>query len=146
MYLFTFILVFARWPWVWTGTPHAIVLFVQPCALLFLVLKMTANISAPWYDEILTFALHLLAFFTTTLMCHGELAKDRPTSKHLTEFYFWMSFGGVLGGLFNALFSPIVFQYGIWEYMVALSIACAMRSNLVDQPKPLIPGDSTAEK
>ncbi len=143
MYLATFIFVFARWPWVWTGTPHTIVMFLQPCALLFLVLKLIANLSPPTWAE---FLLHLCAFFTTTLMCHGELAKDRPSVKHLTEFYFWMSLGGVLGGLFNALFSPIVFQHGIWEYPIAMAFACCLRSNLVDTPQTLIPGDTTAER
>jgi hypothetical protein len=144
LYLLTFILVFSRWPTVWTGTPHMVVMFVQPCLLLFLVLKMIGNMTAPRYDEILNFTLHLGAFFSTALMCHGELAKDRPSAKHLTEFYFWMSLGGVLGGLFNALFSPIVFQYGIWEYPAAMAFACLLRSNLVEDVKTLIPGDSSA--
>jgi hypothetical protein len=147
LYLITFILVFSRWPWIWTGTPHTIVMFLQPMVLLLLVLKMIANLTPPTsWATVIEFALNLGAFFTTTLMCHGELAKDRPSTKHLTEFYFWMSLGGVLGGLFNALFSPVVFQHGIWEYPIAMAFACLMRSNLVDQPKTLIPGDSTAAK
>lgn len=150
LYLLTFILVFARWPVVWTGTPHMIVMFVQPCVLLLLVLKMIGNLSLPAalgrYEMILVFGMHLAAFFATTLMCHGELAKDRPSTKHLTEFYFWMSLGGVLGGLFNALFAPIYFQYGIWEYAFAMAFACLLRSNLVDQTKTLIPGDSNSER
>ena len=150
LYLITFILVFSRWPWVWTGTPHTVVMFLQPMVLLLLVLKMIANLSllnfSSAWSTVIEFVLNLGAFFTTTLMCHGELAKDRPGTKHLTEFYFWMALGGVLGGLFNALFSPIVFQYGIWEYPIAMAFACLLRSNLVDQPKTLIPGDSTAEK
>ncbi|HZZ79104.1 MAG TPA: hypothetical protein VFE62_11325, partial [Gemmataceae bacterium] len=139
-----------RWPSVWTETPHTVVMFLQPMVLLLLVLKMIANLALtnifPNWTMVVEFMMHLGAFFFTTLMCHGELAKDRPSTKHLTEFYFWMSLGGVLGGLFNALFSPIVFQYGIWEYPVAMAVACLLRSNLVDQPKPLIPGDSTAER
>src|SRR5207302_6779221 len=134
MYLFTFILVFARWPTVWTGTPHTVVMFIQPCLILFLVLKMIAQLAPPMWAE---FGLHLGAFFATTLMCHGELAKDRPSTKHLTEFYFWMSLGGVLGGLFNALFAPIVFQHGLWEYPAAMAFACILRSNLVDTPQTL---------
>jgi hypothetical protein len=143
LYLFTFILVFARWPTVWTKTPHMVVMFVQPCLILFLVLKMIAGLAPPTWAE---FLLHLGAFFSTALMCHGELAKDRPSAKHLTEFYFWMSLGGVLGGLFNALFAPIVFQLGLWEYMIAMAFACLLRSNLVEEVKTLIPKDSTANR
>ena len=38
-----------------------------------------------------------------------------PTPSHLTEFYFWVSFGGMLGGLFNTLAAPLLFN-SIVEY------------------------------
>jgi hypothetical protein len=124
LYLMTFILVFARWPVVWTGLPHTLVLYLQPCFLLFLVLRMVGQITMPTWGE---FSLHLLAFFFTTLMCHGELAKDRPSARHLTEFYLWMSVGGVLGGIFNALIAPVALPYGIIEYPLAMVVACLLR-------------------
>ena len=49
------------------------------------------------------------------LNCHAELAKDRPAPSRLTEFYFWISFGGMLGGLFNTLAAPLLFN-SIVEY------------------------------
>jgi len=103
LYLMTFIAVFARWPVVWTGEPHEFVLYAQPCFLMFLMMVFLASLSPPIW---LTFLLHIGAFVFITLMCHGELAKDRPGAERLTEFYLWMSFGGMLGGLFNALFAP----------------------------------------
>jgi len=149
LYLLTFILVFARWPVVWTGTPHTVVMFVQPCVILFLVLKMNVHdIQLPYVIISPTgweFVLNLAAFFATTLMCHGELAKDRPGTKYLTEFFFWMSVGGVVGGLFNAIFAPIVFQYGLWEYPIAMVFACLLRSNMVEPDSTLIPGDSNGK-
>ena len=39
--------------------------------------------------------------FVAALLAHERLADDRPP--HLTEFYLLLAFGGVLGGLFNAL-------------------------------------------
>ena len=42
--------------------------------------------------------LHFAALFGICLVCHGELAKDRPHPEQLTAFYLWMSVGGVLGG------------------------------------------------
>ncbi len=141
LYLFTFILVFARWPVVWTGTPHTVVVYLQPCVLLFLILKLTAHIGMSTWRE---FGLHIASFFVTTLMCHGELAKDRPSSKHLTEFYLLMSVGGVVGGLFNALFAPVFITAGIYEYPIAMALACLLRPNLVEEP--VIPGDSAPEK
>src|SRR5262245_25117377 len=38
LYLLSFILVFAKWPVVWTGQPHQVMLYIQPfflCALVF---------------------------------------------------------------------------------------------------------------
>jgi len=44
-----------------------------------------------------------------------RLVDKRPEVSRLTEFYIWMSFGGVLGGIFNALIAPVVFST-IYEY------------------------------
>ena len=141
LYLLTFILVFARWPVQWTGDPHTLMLYIQPCVLMFLVLVMIAHLSLPTWAE---FCLHLGAFFTTTLVCHGELAKDRPPAQHLTDFYLCMSLGGVLGGMFNALVAPQVFWFGVVEYYLAMVLACILRPTILGA-QPLIPGDSTVE-
>ena len=60
------------------------------------------------------------------MVCHGELARDRPPTGQLTEFYLWMSLGGVLGGLFNALLAPLVFS-SVVEYPLVLVLACLLR-------------------
>jgi len=70
--------------------------------------------------------LHLAAFFVTAMVCHGELAADRPASRYLTEFYIWMSAGGMLGGLFNALLAPHLFNT-ILEYPLVIALACFLR-------------------
>jgi hypothetical protein len=142
LYLLTFILVFSRWPVTWTEWPHTIVLYVQPFLLVALILVMTAGLTLPytWME----FAFHVVVFFTTTLMCHGELAKDRPSTRYLTEFYLWMSLGGVLGGLFNALFAPLVFKVGVIEYPLAMVLACLLRPYLLTK-MVLIPGDTDSE-
>src|SRR5205807_587943 len=81
-------------------------------------------------------ALHALGLFWVALLCHGELARMRPDRRHLTEFYFWMSLGGVLGGAFNALAAPLLFR-GIVEYPLALVLACALRPAPVSKKKPV---------
>jgi spermidine synthase len=60
------------------------------------------------------------------LVCHGRLAADRPDTIHLTEFYFWIAFGGMLGGVFNTLAAPILFSRVI-EYPLVLVLALAAR-------------------
>jgi hypothetical protein len=53
------------------------------------------------------------------MLCHTELAADRPAAADLTEFYLWISVGGALGGLFNALIAPLVF-HSVVEYPLML--------------------------
>jgi len=120
LYLLSFILVFLRWPEPWVGTPHRIVLIAQPASLLLLVYLTLIHLDPD--KLLLTVGLILLTFFLTALACHGELAKDRPPTKHLTEFYLWMSVGGMVGGMFNALVAPILFTYVV-EFSLALMVA-----------------------
>ena len=70
--------------------------------------------------------LHLGCLFIVAMVCHGELARRRPSSERLTDFYFCLSIGGVLGGMFNALLAPVIFQ-DVWEYPIALVAACLIR-------------------
>jgi spermidine synthase len=82
-------------------------------------------------------AVHLLAFFVTAMVCHGELARLRPRVRHLTEFYLWLSVGGMLGGLFNALVAPVLFAT-VLEYPIALVLACALRPRTGEGPERAI--------
>ncbi|UTP37729.1 fused MFS/spermidine synthase [Phenylobacterium sp. LH3H17] len=70
--------------------------------------------------------VHLSAFFLTALMCHQALVARRPNPAHLTEFYLWMSLGGVVGGSFNAFVAPVIFN-NVWEYPLVLALACLAR-------------------
>jgi SAM-dependent methyltransferase len=121
LYLLSFILVFARWP----DSLHRVVGRFTPVLILFVVLSLLLGAAEPFG---LVAALHLGAFFGVCLVCHGELARDRPPPEHLTAFYFWMSLGGVIGGMFNALIAPIIFhKLGMVEYPLALVLAAMVR-------------------
>ncbi len=134
LYLLSFILVFSRWPVEWTGKPHETMLFAQPIALGLMV--FFAFMSPRGHGAVGLFSfpimLSLLAFFLTALVCHGELARDRPSTKYLTEFYLLMSVGGVVGGIFNALLAPVVFTKGNLEYPLAIIAACLFRPKMKD--------------
>jgi hypothetical protein len=65
---------------------------------------------------------NLAAFFLLALLCHGELYRKRPAPARLTEFYLWVSFGGVLGGIFAALIAPYIFNR-IYEYPILMLAA-----------------------
>ncbi len=65
-------------------------------------------------------------FFLTALVCHQALVARRPNADHLTEFYLWMSFGGVVGGSFNAFLAPVIFNQVI-EYPLILVLSILAR-------------------
>jgi hypothetical protein len=60
--------------------------------------------------------------FFVALLVHRRLASERPPVERLTEFYLLLSLGGVLGGAFNALVAPQLFD-SIAEYPLALTLA-----------------------
>jgi len=119
LYLLSFALVFARRQIV----SHALMLRVLPVFALVLV---TVIVFASQLSPLMQGPLHLLTFFAAAMVCHGELARSRPKSGGLTEFYLLVSVGGVLGGLFNALVAPAAFSTVV-EYPLAIVLACAAR-------------------
>ena len=70
--------------------------------------------------------LHLLLLFVASVVCHRALALRRPHHTRLTEFYLLLSVGGVLGGAFNGLVAPVVFN-DLLEYPIAIALACLAR-------------------
>ena len=81
--------------------------------------------------------LHLLTFFCSGMVCHNRLAERRPDVSHLTEFYLWLSVGGMLGGVFNSLVAPQLFPT-ILEYPVVLAIASLLTpSSPLRQARPI---------
>jgi hypothetical protein len=130
IYLLSFILVFSKWPVTWVEGPHTVMLYVQP-ALICLMIFM--DIIGPYIPGngamFVPIVFNILAFSATALVCHGELAKDRPSTKHLTEFYLLMSVGGVLGGIFNGIIAPVAFIY-VWEFPIAVMCACFLRPRM----------------
>lgn len=121
LYLLSFVFVFARRQIL----PHRWMLVLQPILLAILAAAFfTSEGRVSW----MVLPLHLAAFFATCMVCHGELAAARPSPEFLTEFYFWMSFGGVLGGLFNAMIAPMFFSRPM-EYPLMLVVACLLRPN-----------------
>jgi hypothetical protein len=122
LYLLSFILVFSRLP----AAVHQAMVGLLPYLVLMLVFLILADFSLrhTWLKLLMILA-HLSVLFVAAMVCHGELARDRPPPRYLTEFYLWMSVGGVLGGLFNALVAPLLFN-GIVEYPLALVLGCLL--------------------
>jgi len=118
LYLATFILAFQdRVP-----IPLSILLPLQLGSVIFALLELAQTKYDKWT---LTSSAGVAVFFLSALLAHRTLYLSRPRVRDLTEFYLWMSFGGVLGGLFSALLAPKLFSE-VFEYplLIALTFAC----------------------
>jgi len=129
LYLGTYVIVFARRPVI----SHSVALFIQVPMVMILALLFYWQIR---YLRVIL-PLHLTVFFFVALVCHGELAKRRPAPSRLTEFYLWMSLGGVLGGAFTALLAPNIFDT-VMEYPLALVAACFLRPRQEQTPMTVL--------
>ncbi len=115
LYLLTFVGVFRNRPWISHQTIVMAVPFVV--APLAVGLLGTAQIAWAWM-----IALNLIAFFVLAMLCHGEVYRRRPAPARLTEFYLFVSLGGVVGGIFAALIAPHIFSR-ILEYPILIVAA-----------------------
>ena len=102
LYLLSFILAFAGWP-------HTIRKLRRISSFVILVL------SPLFFCEIrgsllVTVALHLGMFFILALWAHRLLAESKPPPAALTSFYWWVSCGGALGGIFVSFIAPFCFS------------------------------------
>jgi spermidine synthase len=131
--------IYAAW-WGWfnrhADMTHRVMVIIMPLLVLMMLFfllsgRAVINLGIGW-----TLCLHLLTLFVVAMVCHGELARDRPAAKYLTGYYLWMSVGGVLGGLFNGLLAPVIFS-GLFEYPLAMMLACLLAP-------PLGPSDDTS--
>jgi len=119
LYLLTFIIVFARRPLI-TADKTTHILFAG--LVIFGVIWVVRESTTLW---LIWVAALLAIYFITVLSCHAELARLKPHKAWLTEFYLWIATGGVLGGMFNALLVPILFQ-GATEFALMMAVAVAL--------------------
>jgi len=119
LYLLSFVFVFARKPLI----SHAWLIQRLPFLILAATFPIVSRSKLPLLVWI---PLDLLTLFSVAMVCHGELARSRPSTKRLTEFYLWISVGGVLGGIFNALIAPVIFN-SVIEFPLVLVLAALLR-------------------
>jgi len=116
LYLLTFILAFARK----NPLPERLANTALAGLALLLTLALVANATEP---TTLIVLLHLCFLFVAGMVCHNKLAGARPDASRLPEFYLCVAIGGMLGGLFNTLIAPTIFNT-IVEYPLAIVLAC----------------------
>ncbi len=118
LYLLSFIIVFARVP----AVIHKAMVLLMPISIAALIFVNYSDIDIPKWT---VFLFHLATFFLYCMVCHGEIAGTRPAKEQLTEFYLWLSVGGMLGGIFNSLTAPVIFTT-VLEYPLILILGAVL--------------------
>lgn len=126
-YLLTFILAFGRRSPAWTRVGERVAPFAVVAALLAMA---AAQVTPLW----LVTTIHTGVLLSVGVLCHGRLAESRPPVDHLTRFYLLVSVGGVLGGVFNSLVAPAIFD-NLWEYPLVMTAALLLRPSRNGRPR-----------
>lgn len=92
--------------------------------MILLLVGGLAMMSTSSGSMTIAFASVALLFLVSVAL-HARLYDSRPPAAQLTLFYFVMSAGGALGGLFTALIAPVVFDW-VWEHPLLLLAAAAL--------------------
>ena len=137
LYLLSFVLVFAKRPLI----SHTWLIRRLPLLILASLIPTVSKGELPMVALLL---IYMLTLFAVAMVCHGELARSRPGVGRLTEFYLWVSFGGVLGGIFNSLIAPVVFST-VMEFPIALILAALLRPP-IDVKPAASPAEARAAK
>jgi SAM-dependent methyltransferase len=128
LYLLSFILCFDRTAWYDRG------FFLR---LLGVALGGMTYALAPAFAGLpikVVIPLYCSGLFICCMFCHGELARLKPGSAHVTTFYLACSLGGAIGAAFVALLAPQVFA-GYYELQAALG-TCAILVLVVNHRDP----------
>ncbi len=118
LYLLTFVLAFSPRPLLPPGLPARLIPIAAVVFMLVLMTKATEPLAV-------VLPAYLAAFFVAALACHTELFRLRPHPSHLTIYYALIGLGGALGGAFNALAAPVLFE-GWTEAPLAFVAACLL--------------------
>ena len=119
LYLLTFVLTFTNRPPIGADRLRS----ALRAALLVLAVLTTGvfSQSLSWTQS----ALLIVAVFAVSLAAHRALYEARPGMRHLTLFYVVMSVGGALGGLFNSILGPTLFD-GFYELRITVALAALL--------------------
>ncbi len=135
IYLLTFIISFhsPRWyvRWYW------FVLFIISSFAAILMFFIGSQ-----FDIISQVVIYSVILFSACMLCHGELARLKPSVEDLTLFYLNMSLGGFLGSAFVAFVAQNVFdqflEFPIAILTVYLLFCLCLRAKTTEEQTSLV--------
>ncbi|MFM7403074.1 MAG: spermidine synthase [Erythrobacter sp.] len=105
---------------------NAILMRAQPLLLAAIIATLPFLRGVPFYALL---AMNLAFFTVSVTLCHRELYSRRPGVAHLTQFYFFMSLGGVIGGALASLAAPLMFE-GLLEFPLLVLAVLLCRADV----------------
>lgn len=103
LYLLTFIIAFDSPRWY----PRRILFPALSIVALWLLRLNWLQTEVSLLERFIGYSFCL---FALCLFCHGELARRKPATRHLTTYYLCISVGGAIGGVLVAVVAPNVFN------------------------------------
>lgn len=130
LYLLSFVLCFESPRWYHRGVwvPVLAIAIGGVCHTLFLSDDRDASVFVQ-------VAVLAGAMFVGCMVCHGELARLKPSPARLTSYYLAIAAGGATGGAFVTLVAPRIFDgyfelHAAWIGCVLLLLAAIFRDEL----------------
>lgn len=125
LYLISFIIVFSKNSEKYIASAQK--LHVPAVAFSIMLMLLVVDIKLAF--------LHLLFFLVIAVSCHGQAAREKPKPEALTSYYFWLSLGGALGGLFNTI-APYIFN-DAYEYIIVAVFSIFVFPEIKSLPKEM---------
>jgi hypothetical protein len=129
IYLLTFILCFEGSRWYRRDAYLGVLVWIL-CVMAWFLADKRLQFELVWQVAVFAVGLYVVCMF-----CHGELARMRPRSGHLTLFYLIVSLGGVTGGILVGIVAPLTLP-GYLELEIAL-VAVAFLALVLNRDRPL---------
>lgn len=120
LYLLSFIICFDHPRW------YRRAVWAVPAMAVIFLSSALYELDWEWEPTFVTeLAIYIGSMFLVCMVCHGELARTKPSTRYLTEYYLLISAGGALGGLAVSVIAPLVFVTFV-EWSLALLAGFAL--------------------